>query len=50
MIDIGKASEGMMVAEIFLRKMKMTRMTNPIVNIRVNFTSSTEERMDTERS
>ena len=50
MMDIGNASDGMMVAERFRRKMKITMMTSAIVSISVNFTSSTDARMETERS
>ena len=50
MIDIGRASDGMIVAETFLRKMNMTRMTRAMVSSSVNLTSSTEDRIETDRS
>ena len=40
----------MMVADTFRRNMKITMMTRPMVNSRVNFTSLTEARIETERS
>ena len=49
-MDMGKASDGMMVAEMFRRKTKITMMTRAMVSSRVNFTSLTEARMETERS
>src|SRR3954471_13266956 len=50
MIDIGSAMLGMMVAEIFRRNRKMTRMTRKMVSSSVNLTSFTDSRMDCERS
>ena len=47
---MGKASEGMMVADRLRRKMKITKTTSPMVSNKVNFTSSTEARIETERS
>ena len=39
MSDIGSARLGMIVAETFRRKMKITMTTRNSVSIRVNFTS-----------
>ena len=39
MMDIGKARDGMIVAETFRRKRKITMMTRPMVSTKVNFTS-----------
>ncbi len=50
MIDIGSARAGMIVAEMLRRKRKITITTRPMVSMRVNFTSSTEARIETERS
>jgi hypothetical protein len=50
MMDMGKARLGMMVAERFRRKRKMTSTTSPMVSSSVNFTSLTLLRMDTDRS
>src|SRR5258708_37584186 len=50
MIDIGRARLGMIVAEMFRRKRKMTRMTRKRVSRRVNLTSLTEARMESARS
>src|SRR5579859_6841378 len=49
-MDIGKARLGMMVAEMLRRKIKITITTRAMVRKRVNFTSLTESRMETERS
>ncbi len=48
--DIGTAVLGMSVAGRFRRKRKITRTTRPIVSMRVNFTSATDARMNSERS
>ncbi len=50
MIDMGNASAGMTVAETLRRKRKITITTRPTVSIKVNFTSLTEARIDTDRS
>src|SRR6185437_14208719 len=50
MIDIGKARLGMMVAERFRRKRKITSTTSAMVSSSVNFTSLTLLRMETDRS
>src|SRR5262249_16106409 len=50
MIDIGTAKAGMSVADRFLRNRKITITTRLTVNNKVNFTSLTEARMETERS
>ena len=50
MMDIGSARLGMMVAERLRRKRKMTRTTRHRASSRVNLTSLTESRIDTERS
>ena len=49
-IENGSARLGMMVADRFLRNRKMTRTTRTTVSTRVNLTSCTDSRMDTERS
>ena len=49
-MDIGNAKLGMMVAETFRRKTKMTRMTRATARSRVNCTSCTEARIEAERS
>src|SRR5215510_2129259 len=49
-MEAGSARLGMMVAETFLRKTKITRTTSPIVSIRVSLTSCTDARMGTDRS
>ncbi len=48
--DNGTAMLGITVAHSVRRKMKMTRMTRPIVNIIVNCTSCTAARITMERS
>ena len=48
--DNGTATLGMTVAHSVRRKMKMTRMTNPIVSIIVSCTSRTAARITVERS
>ena len=48
--DSGTVIEGMMVAHRWRRKMKMTITTRPMVSSRVNSTSTTESRIDCERS
>ena len=50
MIDIGRAMVGMTVAGMLRRKRKMTSTTSASARNRVNFTSSTEARIDCERS
>ena len=50
MMDIGNARDGMMVADTFRRKTKITMTTRAMVSIKVNFTSLTDARMETERS
>ena len=50
MIDIGSARLGIIVAERLRRKRKITSTTRPSVIARVNFTSCTEARIDSERS
>src|SRR5512140_423245 len=49
-IDIGRARLGIRVAVTFRRKMKITRTTRMTVRTSVNFTSSTDSRIDSERS
>src|SRR5207245_11546613 len=49
-IDMGNAMLGMAVADRLRKKMKMTRMTSTSARNKVNFTSSTDERMVSERS
>ena len=49
-MDMGSARTGMMVAEMFRRKRKITITTSPMVSSSVNFTSLTDSRMETERS
>src|SRR5437899_1436049 len=49
-IDIGRAMLGMAVADKLRRKRKMTRMTSTSARNSVNFTSSTEDRIETDRS
>ena len=48
--DTGSASTGMSVARTDLRKAKMTRITRHAASIKVNSTSETALRMETERS
>ncbi len=48
--EIGTASAGMTVAETERRNRKITRMTSAIEIISVNCTSSTESRIEIERS
>src|SRR3954469_6055622 len=48
--DMGSAMLGMMVAERFRRNRKMTSTTSMTVSLSVNLTSSTEARIDCERS
>ena len=48
--DMGSARLGMTVAGMLRRKRKMTMTTRHTVSTRVNFTSATDSRMDTERS
>src|ERR671930_1717137 len=50
MIDIGRARVGMMVADTFRRNRKITMMTRAMVSMRVNLTSRTDSRIETERS
>ena len=50
MIDMGNARLGIMVAETFRKKRKITRTTSATVRSSVNLTSLTESRMDSERS
>ena len=50
MMDMGSARLGMIVAEMFRRKMKMTITTSATVSSRVCSTSETDLRMDCERS
>ena len=49
-IDIGSARLGITVAERLRRNRKITSTTSAIVSSSVNFTSSTEARIDSERS
>jgi len=49
-MDMGRAREGMIVARRLRRNRKITRTTRQTVSTRVNFTSDTESRMDSERS
>ena len=49
-MDIGRARLGMIVAETFRRKRKITKTTSAIASRSVNWTSPTEPRMDTDRS
>ena len=49
-MDMGKARLGMIVADTLRRKRKMTMTTRAMASIRVNCTSLTESRIDTERS
>src|SRR6202022_1254052 len=49
-MDMGNAMLGIAVADRFRGNRKITRMTSTSARNKVNFTSSTEERMDTERS
>ncbi len=49
-IDIGNASDGMIVAETLRRNTKMTITTSASARIRLNFTSDTDWRMLCERS
>ena len=48
--DMGRARLGMMVAGMFRKNRKITMMTRATVRTRVNFTSATDSRMETERS
>ncbi len=48
--DMGRARLGMTVAGRLRRNRKMTSTTRNTVRIRVNFTSATDSRMDSERS
>ena len=50
MSEIGTASAGMMVAAADRRKRKITRTTRPMAIASVIWTSSTESRIDWERS
>ena len=50
MSDIGSARLGMIVAETFRRKMKITITTRNSVSISVNFTSSTDSSIETDLS
>src|SRR4030043_1057425 len=50
MIDMGSAKLGIMVADKFRKKRKITRTTKHMVRNRVNLTSLTESRIDRERS
>ena len=49
-IEVGKASVGIIVARIFLRNRKITMTTSAIASNRENCTSSTELRIEIERS
>ena len=49
-IDIGSARLGITVAERLRRNRKMTSTTSAMVSTSVNCTSSTDSRMDWERS
>ena len=49
-IDMGRARLGMTVAERLRRKRKITITTRTTVSMRVNLTSLTESRIDSERS
>ena len=49
-MDMGSARLGMTVAERLRRKRKITRITRPRANSRVNCTSFTDSRMVAERS
>src|SRR4030042_6805335 len=49
-MDMGSARLGMTVAEKFRRKRKITMITRPRANSRVNWTSFTDSRMVAERS
>src|SRR4030042_1371198 len=50
MMDIGSVKLGMIVADKFRRKRKITRTTKHVVRNRVNLTSFTESQIDRERS
>ena len=50
MRDIGNARLGMIVAEMFRRKTKMTMTTRNSVSISVNFTSPTDSSIESDRS
>src|SRR5215469_6795668 len=50
MMLIGSARLGIVVAERFLKKSKITRITSTNAKNKVNLTSLTESRIDTERS
>ncbi len=49
-IENGNARLGMIVADKFLKKRKMTSTTRNTVNCSVNLTSSTDSRIETDRS
>ncbi len=49
-IDMGRARLGMRVADTLRRNRKMTSTTSAIASSRVNCTSWTEDRIETERS
>jgi hypothetical protein len=49
-IDMGNARLGMIVAERFRRNKKITSTTRQIARTSVNWTSSTDWRIETERS
>jgi len=50
MMERGSARLGMMVADRFRRKRKMTMITRPMVSSRVNLTSATDSLIVSERS
>ena len=49
-IDIGSASDGMIVADTLRRNTKITMTTSASASSRLNFTSDTDSRMLCERS
>src|ERR1700730_15443924 len=49
-IDMGSAMLGIAVADRFRKNRKITRITRTNARNKVNFTSSTDERIETERS
>ena len=49
-MDAGSARLGMMVADTFRRKMKITNTTSTIVTSSVSLTSCTDSRIGTDRS
>ena len=49
-MDMGSAMLGIAVADKFRRNRKITRITRTSARNRVNFTSFTDERIDTDRS